>query len=264
MAWEIFNYPGGLTEQEQASWFYEIGLLDHFDLSGSTAAANKPLLSYFNYRRADAGSDTISFQIMTSSYLTTTDNIVFKKMVFDTGAVLWDIHEQGSSDRSAHVTFFANTSATTIDDSTVSFVYATAVSNDAVCTATRVILTDKAELDQAHHVSNAYWYESRNQGSVKYILQPFYIGGIRTGFYTVDGGQNRLAYGAETIIQNKKIFVMNNGLGDLPGGAQRLRGICRGRPEGVAAPDLTGERPAGERPGRIHGGQWQGDDRALH
>ena len=243
MAWEVFNYPGGLSEQEQASWFYEIGLLDYFDLTvdgtnsvlttkiaGTTSAdnramivfsnlqnewsvtqANKPLLSYFKYRRADAGSDTFSFQIMSNSYISLADNIVFRKMQIGTNKVLWNISEVGDATHNANVVFFADAAATTIDGATTPFAYITAINEYKACTTHRVLLTDAVEVDQGSG-TNVYYYESRNQGSYKYILQPFYIKGIKTGFYTIDGGQNRLAFGAETIIQNKKIFVMNQGL----------------------------------------------------
>lgn len=243
MAWEVFNYPGGLSTAEQEEWLDDIGLLDYFDFStdstttilttkiaGATSAdnramiqfnnlqnewsatqANKPLLSYFKYRRADAGTDTISFSIMTNSYISLADTIVFKKMQFGEGKVLWNISEVGDATHNANVVFFTDASAVTIDDATTPFAYIAAVNEYKICTAYRVMLTDTAEVDQGSN-ANAYYYESRNQGSVKYILQPFYIKGIKTGFYTIDGGQNRLAFGTETIIQGKKIFVMNQGL----------------------------------------------------
>ena len=148
---------------------------------------------------------------MSNSYLSQADTIVFKKMRFGEGKVLWNISEVGDATHNANVVFFTDASAVTIDDATTPFAYIAAVNEYKVCTTYRVMLTDTAEVDQGSN-ANAYYYESRNQGSVKYILQPFYISGIKTGFYTIDGGQNRLAFGTETIIQGKKIFVMDQGL----------------------------------------------------
>lgn len=243
MAWEVFNYPGGLSEQEQATWFQNIGLLDYFDLvidgttstlvtkiAGATSADNRamikfsnlqnewsaaatsrPILSHLTYRRASASSDAWSYSMMSNTYLSQADTIVFKKMQFGEGKVLWNISEVGDATHNANVVFFTDASAVTIDDATTPFAYIAAVNEYKICTTYRVMLTDTAEVNQGNS-TNAYYYESRNQGSVKYILQPFYIKGIKTGFYTIDGGQNRLAFGTETIIHGKKIFVMNQGL----------------------------------------------------
>jgi hypothetical protein len=247
--WTTYEYPGNLTSEERIEWFTGIGFDKYFTFwntavegqfrlysIGNKSGSNNVYVTMDNmqnkysnddypyisgaYAYLNGGSSsTWSVIIGSKAYYTKGSKIYFDKAVLGDVVVI-KIRQMSTNYGEKSVVFAFDTKAVELStnaEKQLTFA-GTPISNydsNPEANAKYYMISIEGHTSPPKYYGNNglnVYVETDNYNTDKYILRPFFVEGVQSNLWTIDGGQAHPAIYQSIVINNHEFYTLGQGL----------------------------------------------------